>query len=171
MSTAWKPPTWFAVIVFSAAIFTAATAVAEPIRLTVNFSVTGDNNASVGHPAVDPLFGTATGIGFFSLTTIVPTGGGVVQNPGGGLKADALALDFGGTAWTTANADVTRLDFNSQGALAFWQLSGVPDGLFRVSFQTFPDILVEPFDFSYTNAASPQLGVFKGNTVTSSVTM
>src|SRR3982751_2880193 len=126
MSTWWKSARCFAPIIFSVALFTAAAAAAEPVRITVNFSVSGDNIASDAHPAVDPLFGTATASGFFSLVSNIPAGGGIVENFTSGLKADALSLNFGETSWTTSNADVGRLIFDSQGVLTLWQLAGFP---------------------------------------------
>ena len=161
MSVWWKPDRLLAVIVFSVAAVDAGSAAAEPIRLTVTFSVDGDSRDA----AVDPDYGRTTGSGRFSLVTNVPAGGGKLENFTAGLGARAVSFAFAGTSWTAANADVIRLIFDSRGVLTFWQFSGAPSGLDGVSHTVFPDILVDPFHFNYTTVRSGQLGIFTGDTV------
>lgn len=171
MRDLWKSAGWIIPILFSAVAFTPAVVSADPVRITVNFSVTGDNDNNPPNIHVDPVFGTAVGTGSFSIVASPPIGGGIVENWDTGLGAEFIAFTFGGTSWTTDNADIGRLIFNAAGAVTLWQLSGVPAGLDMMSFTVFPDILVSPFDFDYTTADSPQLGIFEGTTVSSTISV
>jgi hypothetical protein len=161
MSLWWKLDRLLAVIVFCVATVLAGSAAAEPIRLTVTFSVAGDSRDD----AIDPDFGRTTSSGRFSLVTNVPAGGGTLENFTEGLGARAVSFAFAGTSWTTANSDVIRLIFDSRGVLTFWQFSGAPSGLDGVTHTVFPDILVDPFHFNYTTARSVERGIFTGDTL------
>ena len=135
-----------------------ASATADPVRITVRFAVAGDSRTD----AVDPDFGTDRAEGSFSILTSVPARGGLVENFDTGLGADAVSFAFAGTTWTTANADVARLRFSSEGGLTGWLLSGVPAGLDAINFQVAPDFMVDHFSFLYTTPRSAQVGIFSG---------
>ena len=88
------------------------------------------------------------------------------------MGAEVVDFTFAGTSWTTANSDVIRLIFNSEGTLTRSVLGGSPNGFSQVMMDIHPDILLNTGlagrdrPFSYTTSQSPQFGVFVG-TVTS----
>jgi hypothetical protein len=113
---------------------------ADPVRITVDFSVTGE-----GTPR-----GVLSGSGSFSILTDTPAGGGQLENFKQGLNADAVSFSWAGMSWTRATADVPRLIFDMRGSLVYWELAGLPGGLTDISGTTAPDVYVDPFAFLYT---------------------
>lgn len=136
-------------------------AVADPVRLTVHFSVAGD--------ARDPDFGAATSSGSFSILTTLGAGeeGFDLVN---GLDADAVSFTWGGTTWTADNADVLVLGFDAAGNVTRWSLDGiVPGGTGGLNFLLAPDFTVAcgtcgtgRAGFSYTTPRSAEFGIFSG---------
>ena len=163
MSTFAKTRAHYFVTVCLALLAVSAPAAAEPIRLSVHFSVGGD-------AALDPDFGSQTATGSFTIVSDVPSKGGIVQNFDTGLNASQISFSWAGHTWTTADADVGRLDFAQNGILQGWALSGIPAGLRLIRFDVSPDILVDNFDFTYSTPVSLQLGLFKGPLISWRVT-
>jgi hypothetical protein len=166
MSASWKPLLSLSVIVCSLLTLVAVPAKADPIpiRFSVRFAVAGD-------AASDPDFGSETAAGRFSIATLVPVGGGIIDFDTG-LGADLVSFGFAGTSWSTTNADVISLGFNAQGVLTSWALSGFigPDDDPWSIVSTFsPDILMAVSlevpnlnFFDYTTPRSSELGIFSG---------
>jgi hypothetical protein len=126
---------------------------ADPVRITVHFTLTGDHEPGATSPA-DPDNGRSTASGWFSIVTTPPAGGGLIEDFGRGLHPDAVSLTWAGTSWTRTTADVGRLVFDPHGALVYWQLSGVPAGLANITPGIAPDIYIDPFAFLYTSGPS-----------------
>jgi len=158
MRSDWRLVSPFSAVLCSLLLLVAASAAADPVRITVRFAVAGDSSIN----AVDPDFGTDTAEGFFSILATIPPAGGLVENFETGLNADMVSFAFAGTSWTTANADVARLLFSSEGALTGWLLTGVPAGLDAINFRVSPDFMVDNFSFLYTTPRSTEVGVFSG---------
>jgi hypothetical protein len=123
---------------------------AEPVRITVNFRVSGDHDPA-GTTAGDPVHGWAEARGSFSIVTQVPAGGGQIEDFARGLGADAVSFSWAGTRWTTRTADVSALVFDPRGTLVYWQLAGAPAGLGEISPATAPDMYLDPFAFFYVS--------------------
>lgn len=137
---------------------------ADPVRITVHFTVAG---ATGSKGIADPDFGDKVATGQFSLVTEIPTGEGFrnIADFENGLGADQLSLSFAGHTWTPANADVTLLSF-AWGQLAQWFVGGTFAGLCCSGMFPEPDILIASSDdFNYTTPRSGQLGLFKGTVV------
>ena len=137
-------------------------AVADPIRLTVQFTVAGD--------ARDVDFGGATSAGSFSiLTTLGPGEEGF--DLANGLNADAVSFTWAGTTWNADNADVLVLGFDPAGNVTRWSLNGiVPGDSGGTNFLVWPDFSVAcgacgtgRAGFNYTTPRSAQLGIFTGS--------
>jgi hypothetical protein len=137
-------------------------AFADPVRLTVHFSVAGDAQ-------LDPDFGNATSSGSFSILTKLRAGqeGFDLVN---GLDADAVSFTWAGMTWNADNADVLVLGFDAAGAVTRWSLNGiVPGDGGGTSSVLWPDFSVAcgvcgtgRAGFSYTTPLSAQLGIFSG---------
>jgi hypothetical protein len=135
---------------------------ADPIRLTVQFSVAGDPR--------DADFGRDTSSGSFSILTTLAAGqeGFDLVN---GLGADAVSFTWAGTTWSAANADVLVLGFDPAGNVTRWSLNGVvPGDSGGTSFLVWPDFSVAcgvcgtgRAGFNYTTPRSAQLGIFTGS--------
>ena len=138
-----------------------APAVAEPIRLTVQFTVAGDPR--------DADFGGATSSGSFSILTNLGAGqeGFDLVN---GLDADAVSFTWAGTTWNADNADLLVLGFDGAGNVTRWSLNGiVPGDSGGTNFLVWPDFSVACGDcgtgragFNYTTPRSAELGIFSG---------
>jgi hypothetical protein len=151
---------WFGV----AALLTVlpSLAVADPVRLTVHFSVAGDAQ-------LDPDFGNATSSGSFSILTTLRAGqeGFDLVN---GLDADAVSFTWAGKTWSADNADVLVLGFDEAGNVTRWSLNGiVPGDGGGTSFMLWPDFSVAcgvcgigRAGFSYTTPRSAEFGIFSG---------
>jgi hypothetical protein len=158
---------WIAPLVFTTAalMLTAWTSAwADPVRITVNFQVSGDRSSDGMSPA-DPVYGRARGGGSFSILTQVPGGGGEISDFERGLGADEVSFSWAGTSWTHGQADVSALVFDPRGTLVYWQLVGMPSGLGNISAHTAPDIYVDPFAFLYVTGRR----VFEGHVMSTAV--
>jgi hypothetical protein len=173
MTTIGKSWTRISVIILAVAALLAETAAADPVRITVHFTVAG---ATGSNGIRDPDFGNTSASGLFSLITAIPPGDGfrAVQNLQTGLGADKFSLSFANTSWTTANADVGFLIFFG-GRLTHWFVGAVPE-LCCVSQGPLPDIGIDdmainssPGSFHYTTRRSEELGVFSGTVSTTSI--
>ena len=137
-------------------------AVADPIRLTVQFTVAGDPR--------DADFGGATSAGSFSILTTLGPGeeGFDLVN---GLNADAVSFSWAGATWNASNADVLVLGFDPAGRVTRWSLNGiVPGDSGGTNFMLSPDFSVAcgscgtgRAGFGYTTPRSAQLGIFSGS--------
>lgn len=137
-------------------------AAADPVRLTVLFSVAGDPR--------DADFGSATSSGSFSILTTLGPGqeGFDLVN---GLDADAVAFAWAGATWNADNADVLVLGFDAAGNVTRWSLDGiVPGDAGGMNFVLSPDFTVAcgtcttgRAGFSYTTPRSAELGIFSGS--------
>jgi PEP-CTERM motif len=165
MSVCKKAMARIAPIAFTLAACTPAVAWADPVRITVHFTLMGDNKAGGTSPA-DPENGSRTASGWFSIVATPPAGGGQLEDFTRGLHPDAVSLTWAGTSWTHTTADVGRLIFDPHGVLVYWQLSGVPAGLANIIVGTSPDIYIDPFAFLYT---SGPLNLYEGAVLSTAV--
>lgn len=161
-SRGWIAPLVFTTAALSLTAWTSASA--DPVRITVDFQVSGDRNPRGTSPA-DPTYGRARARGSFSILTQIPAGGGEIRDFDRGLGADAVSFDWAGTSWTPSNADVSALVFDPRGTLVYWQLAGLPAGVGNISPRTAPDIYVDPFAFLYVAGRR----VFEGRVMTTTV--
>ena len=91
---------------------------AHAVLITVDFSVTG----------TDPVNNGITASGSFSFdSSIIPAGGGTIQEFGVGLESDLLFV-WDGTTWDESNAGVPVLTFDSNGVLTDFLVGGAPGG-------------------------------------------
>jgi hypothetical protein len=154
-------------IAFTLAVCTPGVAWADPVRISVHFTLMGDHEAGGTSPA-DSDHGRRTASGSFSIVATPPAGGGQLEDLTRGLHPDAVSLTWAGTAWTHTTADVGRLIFDPHGVLVYWQLSGVPAGLANITAGTSPDIYIDPFAFLYTSGPS---NVYEGSVLSTAVTV
>jgi hypothetical protein len=122
---------------------------APPAR--VNFTVTGAANDP------DPANAGQTASGSFSFEQpVIPTGGLFIFDSIAGLDAPSLSFTWDGHTWSTLDADVTSLTFDSSGALTAWGIAGTPTGLNGMSGGVYPDMSVSVAgatgSFQYTTA-------------------
>jgi hypothetical protein len=168
MYVSGKSLAWIAPVVFTLAGLISPPAWADPVRITVDFTVTGIQ--AFGNPgSSDSENGNAVASGSFSIVAEAPAGGGQLENFQQGLGASSVSFTWAGTSWTRATADVPRLIFDSRGDLVYWQLAGIPSGLHDISAGTAPDIYLDPFAFLYTRAGRP--GLFEGGLLSASLRM
>ena len=135
---------------------------ADPVRLTIEFSVAGDTR-------LDPDHAGATSSGAFSVLTTLPTDSRVTNHDGFG--ATPVSFSWAGTTWTDADADVVQLGFDADGRLNLWTLAGFVAGSgtsssfwpdFSVTFCGFCDSSFR-MRFIYTTPRSAELGIFQGS--------
>lgn len=131
---------------------------ADPIKVTFTVSAAPGDTVN-----------TAPSTGFFTFdSSLIPPGGGVLENEAFGLGAATnIQFAWGHTHWTTATADLAELRFSPSGSLLEFFLAGKPSGL--NAFQTGPpEAVVDDFailsfqasggaGFQYTNAGNPEL--------------
>ena len=138
---------------------------AEPIRVTVNFTVVG--------AAADRDFGSSTATGSFYLVTAHEAGTDVLRPEGFGLET--MAFSWAGVDWDTTNADIYRIGREQpEGRIFAFSVGGKPSGLdlsfaspdfillFCVPDIQGPDTNCANFDFGYSTARSSALGTFIG---------
>jgi hypothetical protein len=166
MSVCKKAMVRIAPIAFTLAACIPGLASADPVRITVQFTVMGDREA--GTSPADPVNGSRTASGWFSIVAAPPAGGGQIEDLTRGLHPDAVSLTWAGTSWKPATADVGRLIFDPYGALVYWQLSGVPAGLANITRGVAPDIYIDPFAFLYTSGSS---NLYEGAVLLTAVTV
>ena len=135
---------------------------ADPVRVSVAFSVVGSD--------ADPDFGDATADGSFSFVTAQEPGTDVLRPEGFGLES--MSFTWAGVDWTTANADVYRVGREPDGRVFAFSLGGTPSGLdlslatpdFRLLFCVADVITPEGgcshITFDYTTSRSGALGTF-----------
>jgi hypothetical protein len=139
-----------------------ALGVALPARadsITITFTV---------FPAPGDPVNSAPSTGSFAFdTSLIPSGGGRVENVASGLGATTINFMWSHTLWTTANADLGELRFSRSGRLVDFFLGGFSGGL--TGFLTGPPEAVvddfailsfqaaEGFGFQYTNAGNPEI--------------
>jgi hypothetical protein len=167
MSVCKKAMARIAPIAFTLAACTPGVAWADPVRITVHFTLMGDHQAGGTSPA-DPDNGTKIESGSFSIVTTPPAGGGQLEDFARGLHTDSVSLRWAGTSWTRTTADVGRLIFDPHGVLVYWQLSGVPAGLANITAGIAPDIYIDPFAFLYTSGPSK---LYEGTVLSTAVTV
>jgi hypothetical protein len=158
-----KSAGWIAALTFTVAAWSSA-ARADPVRITVNFHVAGDDTASATSPT-DPTYGYVTAPGSFSILTEIPAGGGQIEDFQRGLGADLVSFDWAGTSWTRHTADVGRLIFDPHGSLVYWELAGLRAGLMDIRAGSAPDIYIDPFAFQYSAGSN----LFEGRVMSSNV--
>jgi hypothetical protein len=167
MSLCKKAMARIAPIAFTLAACAPGVAWADPVRITVHFSLMGDHVAGGTSPA-DPDHGTRSASGWFSIVATPPAGGGLLEDFTRGLHVDSVSLTWAGTSWTRATADVGRLVFDPHGVLVYWQLSGVPAGLANITQGIAPDVYIDPFAFLYTSGPS---NLYEGAVLSTAVTV
>jgi hypothetical protein len=167
MSVSRKAMARIAPILFTLAAFAQQAAWADPVRITVQFTLMGDHEAGATS-ASDPDNGNSTASGSFSIVATPPLGGGQLGDVTRGLDADFVSLKWAGTTWTSATADVGRLIFDRHGALVYWQLAGDPAGLMNILEGIAPDIYIDPFAFLYTSGPS---NLYEGSLLSTKVTV
>jgi hypothetical protein len=146
---------------------------AEPI--TVTFTA---------FPAAGDPVNTSSSTGSFTFdSSLIPAGGGLIQDSSFGLGVTDVNFRWSNTLWSRANADVGELQFSSSGALLAWVLGSTlsPTGRGGIySYVTSPasavvnDIFVSTFAgiggasrIVYTNAGFE--GALIGRLLTDSV--
>lgn len=146
---------------FAVGGFWPVAASADPVRLTISFTVAGDTR-------LDPDYANATSSGFFTVLTTLPLDSRVTDHDGFG--ATPVSFSWAGTTWTDAEADVVQLGFDADGRLNLWTLAGFVAGS-GTSSSAWPDFSVtfcgfcDPgfqMRFFYTTPRSPELGIFEG---------
>jgi PEP-CTERM motif-containing protein len=167
MSVCKKAMARIAPIAFTLAACTPDAAWADPVHITVHFTLKGDHEAGGTSPA-DPDNGRSIASGSFSIVATPPAGGGQLEDFTRGLHTDSVSLTWAGTSWTPTTADVGRLIFDPRGVLVYWQLSGVPAGLANIIAGTAPDIYIDPFAFLYTSDPS---NLYEGAVLSAAVTV
>jgi hypothetical protein len=83
-------------------------------------------------PAAGDPVNTVTSSGYFIFdSSLIPPGGGSVQNSMFGLGALEIGFRWSSTVWTRANADLGELLFSPSGTLQGWVLGGTasPTGM------------------------------------------
>jgi hypothetical protein len=112
----------------------ALAAPAHAVLITVNFTLAVDASSTDL-----PNAGTSTNGSFTFDSSLIPAGGGSLSP---GPYESSINFTFDGTAWTSANADVYNLQFDSSGNLTAWRLGGAPGGATNISaFNNADDIL------------------------------
>ena len=170
MSTFKKCVAAFGLAVVSLVFLSPVQAEADPVRITVSFTVAGDTR-------LDPDHASATGAGSFSVLTTLPPDSRVTDF--GGFGATPVSFSWLGTTWTDADADLVQLGFDVNGQLNFWTLGGAAAGIelvrsdvstdFSAGFCGFcaPSIALS---FIYTTPRSEQLGIFTGSITSMAIT-
>lgn len=145
-------------------------AAAHGVLITVDFSVLAD--------PTDPSLAGQTSSGFFSFdSSLIPNGGGQIIDLSG-LGLTSFSFTWDGHTWSSADADAIMMHFRPDGTLLSWDIGGAPAGFGNMGMGVFPDfvLLGEPlatatygglYDFQYSTADSPQLGIFISGSVTS----
>jgi hypothetical protein len=150
-----------AVFLTLAALAFPSSSAADPVRVSIEFSVVGAD--------ADPDFGDATADGSFSFVTAQEPGTDVLRPEGFGLLS--MSFTWAGVDWTTANADVYRVGREPDGRVFAFSLGGTPSGLdlslatpdIRLLFCVADVITEEPcshFTFDYSTSRSAALGTF-----------
>ena len=153
-----------ALLILGAGVLLPAAASADPIRITVNFTATGD--------AADPEFAGISAVGSFSLVTDQPPGTEVRRPEGFGLET--ISFTWAGTTWDTAGADAYLVGREPSGRVHALLVGGRTSGLEVLSPFAFPDfrldfcvadVMTPETDCSrivlqYTTGRSPELGIF-----------
>jgi hypothetical protein len=142
-----------------------SSASAEPVRVSINFTV-------VGSPA-DPDFGSSTATGSFTFVTAQEAGTDVMRPEGFGLET--MAFSWAGVEWDATNADIYRIGREQpDGRIFAFSVGGKPSGLdlsfaspdFRLLFCVAnvqgPDTNCSSTVFEYSTARSSTLGIFTG---------
>jgi hypothetical protein len=152
-----------AVFLTLAALAFPSSSAADPVRVSIEFSVVGAD--------ADPDFGDATADGSFSFVTAQEPGTDVLRPEGFGLLS--MSFTWAGVDWTTANADVYRVGREPDGRVFAVSLGGTPSGL-DLSLAT-PDVrllicvsnvIITPegfcshITFDYSTSRSAALGTF-----------
>ena len=132
-----------ALLIFGAGVLLPATSSADPIRITVSFTATGD--------AADPEFGGVSGVGSFSLVTDQAPGSDGRRPEGFGLEA--ISFTWAGTTWDTAGADVYRVGREPSGRIYALLVGGRASGLDVLSPSAAPDFLL---DFCVADVMTPE---------------
>lgn len=112
-------------------------------------------------PAAEDLVNTGPSTGFFTFdSSLIPAGGGLIQNNLTGLGATDISFVWSNTHWTTANADVRELEFSPSGELLTWTLDGwPPGGQFNGFGPTVPaSLIVNDFAATVQRLGGPQGG-------------
>jgi hypothetical protein len=124
---------------------------AQAVLMRVDFSVLADPS--------DPVNAGQTGTGYFIFDSgIIPSGGGDLDDATG-LHASDLSFTWDGHTWTTADADVSGMSFDSGGDLIFWHIGGAPSGFNNVNHGIYPDFWLNTFfGFAYATDNSPSVG-------------
>jgi hypothetical protein len=146
---------------------------AEPIRVTFT-----------AIPAAGDPVNTSPSTGFFTFdSSLIPAGGGTVQDSTFGLGASEVDFRWSRTHFTTANADIGELQFSPAGDLLAFVLGGTasPTGMGGIysyiigpASAVIDDIFVTSFagvggasGITYTNAGVE--GALHGRLVTDAV--
>ncbi|HSQ59058.1 MAG TPA: T9SS type A sorting domain-containing protein [Acidobacteriota bacterium] len=133
----------------------------------IDFTVKGDRP---GQPT-DPVNGSLTSYGFFSFdSSLIPPGGGdlwgeVRNGPRGteilGLGATSLQFTWDSHTWTTEDADLFQIHFDTNGNCLVWSIGGNTVALNIISAGSYPDFWVTGarggMDFKYSTANSLRL--------------
>jgi hypothetical protein len=137
---------------------------AEPLRITVTFSIVGSS--------AEPDFGAATGTGQFSFVTAQPPATDQLNPAGFGLES--MSFNWAGVDWNTSNADIYRIGLEPDGRPFAFSIGGAPSGLdlslavpdFRLLFCVAdiktPTNDCSEFTFEYSTSRSTTLGTFTG---------
>jgi hypothetical protein len=136
--------------------FVALPNTAHAYLITVNFAVTGD--------AADPLHGSDTGSGSFSFdSSLIPS-----SLPGGpsdtvnGLDVTSLDFTWAGHTYSTADADVYALSFDSSGKLTGFALGGSVNGLTGIAANV-DDFRMNAAGWMYTYPGAVNVWGFPGD--------
>ena len=83
-----------------------------------------------------------------------------------GLGASSIFFLWDATLWTTAYADLSYLNFASDGTLTDWTMGGNPSGITGESKLVFDDFILNAFsggqmEFDYSTVYSVSQGVFE----------
>ena len=128
---------------------------AEPI--TFRFTVFPDREDPVNRGPVSSWFTYDS--------SLIPTSAGFVEDRTGQLATDIGAFTWGNTVWSTANAAVWFLRFDSNHNLREFALGGAPGG-FDGSMFGVDDLTIRKSYTSYTLGAVSEERYFLGRTVT-----
>lgn len=125
--------------------------VAHAVLMQVNFTVL--TNAS------DPIYGNQTVSGYFTYdSSIAPAGGGTLNDIVNGLNISDLSLTLAGHTYSTADAGVSYLAFNSGGNLTDWFMGGTVGGINGIGSSGTPDFVISPgfpvFDYNYPGSSN-----------------
>ena len=137
---------------------------AEPLRVTVTFSIIGSS--------AEPDFGASIGTGQFSFVTTQPPGTDVLNPAGFGLET--MSFNWAGVDWDPSNTDVYRIGLEPDSRPFAFSVGGAASGLdlslavpdFRLLF-CVADIRTPTNDcsnitFEYSTSRSTTLGTFTG---------